>query len=115
MSCVPDSATIPEIDDKIYLRNPVSGPSFSLVPWVGLLAICEAILIKCYYCLHFNLKRIRKLTQSACPYRIDIGKWSEYQKIGPTVPRCLSDIFKELTLSVNLHLAIIGPIYVLYI
>ena len=31
-------------------------------------------------------------TQSACPYRIDIGNWSEYRHIGPIMARRLSDI-----------------------
>ena len=33
-------------------------------------------------------------------YRTDIGKWSECRQIGPTMPRCLSDINK-LTMSEN--------------
>ena len=31
-------------------------------------------------------------SQSACPYRIDIGNWSEYRHIGPITARRLSDI-----------------------
>ena len=33
-------------------------------------------------------------TKSAWPYRIDIGKWSEYRQISSTTPRCLPDIKK---------------------
>ena len=65
----------------------------------------------CLSTYHIPLWLYQIWSQSACPYRIDIGKWSENRQIGPTTFRCLSDI-KKLTLSANLHRAIIWPRFV---
>ena len=68
----------------------------------------SSILIALPICAFLNVlsvgwserRKREACSQSACPYRTDIGKWSECRQIGPTTPRCLSDI-KKLTMSEN--------------